>query len=341
MKRIILSISALAFLLTSCSDDEEILTLPVAPITTIPEFKLVTTSNTTGKVSYVNLLEASPTPKSLTINGLDADGAYFNSETDELILASRTNNTLQLYKGLNNSVTNNMDALLLQSSSGNTDFNNPREIAISGDKVIVTQDQNTANGNTNKLIVYQKTSSGFTLLNSYTVNFKTWGIHVEGNTLYAVADLASDLLVFENFFSNANGNILPTKRVTIEGLVRTHGITLSTTDNRMVLTDVGAAASDSDGGIIIINNFSSTITATPNMGTIAMANQIRIYGPNSNLGNPVDVAYDSVTDKIYIAERLNAGGKVLTFSLPTTTSDATPLNSRTEAGVSSVYLIRK
>ena len=72
-----------------------------------------------------------------------------------------------------------------------------------------------------------------------------------------------------------------------------------------------------------------------------MANQIRIYGPNSNLGNPVDVAYDSVTDKIYIAERLNAGGKVLTFSLPTTTSDATPLNSRTEAGVSSVYLIRK
>lgn len=341
MKRIILSISALAFLLTSCSDDEEILTLPVAPITTIPEFKLVTTSNTTGKVSYVNLLEASPTPKSLTINGLDADGAYFNSETDELILASRTNNTLQLYKGLNNSVTNNMDALLLQSSSGNTDFNNPREIAISGDKVIVTQDQNTANGNTNKLIVYQKTSSGFTLLNSYTVNFKTWGIHVEGNTLYAVADLASDLLVFENFFSNANGNILPTKRVTIEGLVRTHGITLSTTDNRMVLTDVGAAASDSDGGIIIINNFSSTIAATSNMGTIAMANQIRIYGPNSNLGNPVDIAYDSVTDKIYIAERLNAGGKVLTFSLPTTTSDATPLNSRTEAGVSSVYLIRK
>ena len=341
MKRIILSISALAFLLTSCSDDEEILTLPVAPITTTPEFKLVTTSNTTGKVSYVNLLEASPTPRSLTINGLDADGAYFNSETDELILASRTNNTLQLYKGLNNSVTNNMDALLLQSSSGNTDFNNPREIAISGDKVIVTQDQNTANGNTNKLIVYQKTSSGFTLLNSYTVNFKTWGIHVEGNTLYAVADLASDLLVFENFLSNANGNILPTKRVTIEGLVRTHGITLSTTDNRMVLTDVGAAASDSDGGIIIINNFSSTIAATSNMGTIAMANQIRIYGPNSNLGNPVDVAYDSVTDKIYIAERLNAGGKVLTFSLPTTTSDATPLNSRTEAGVSSVYLIRK
>lgn len=337
MKRIILSISALAFLLTSCSNDEG---TPMEPMAT-SELKLVTTSNTTGKVSYSNLLESPTVAKSLTVNGLDADGAYFNSETDEFMLASRTNNTLQLYKGLNSSVSNNTDALLLQASTGNTDFNNPREIAVSGDKVIVTQDQNAANGNTNKLIVYQKTSSGFTLLNSYTVNFKTWGIHIEGTTLYAVADSSSDLVVFENFFSNANGSILPTKRVTIEGLVRTHGITFSAADNRMILTDVGSATSDSDGGIIVINDFSSKIAATPNMGTITIANQVRVYGPNSSLGNPVDVAYDNVTNNIFIAERLNAGGKVLTFALPMTTSDATPLNSRTEAGVSSVYLIRK
>ena len=337
MKRIILSISALAFLLTSCSNEEG---TPMEPMTT-SELKLVTTSNTTGKVSYSNLLESPTVAKTLTVNGLDADGAYFNSETDEFMLASRTNNTLQLYKGLNNSVLNNTDALLLQSSTGNTDFNNPREIAVSGDKVIVTQDQNAANGNTNKLIVYQKTNAGFTLLNSYTVNFKTWGIHIEGTTLYAVADSSSDLVVFENFFSNANGNILPTKRVTIEGLVRTHGITFSSADNRMILTDVGSATSDSDGGIIVINDFTSRIAATANLGTIAMTNQVRIYGASATLGNPVDVAYDSVTNYIYIAERLNAGGKVLTFALPTNSGDASPLNSRTEAGVSSVYLIRK
>lgn len=338
MKRIILSISALAFLLTSCSNEEG---TQMEPTMTASELKLVTTSNTTGKVSYSNLLESPTVAKSLTVNGLDADGAYYNSETDEFMLASRTNNTLQLYKGVNNSVLNNTDALLLQSSTGNTDFNNPREIAVSGDKVIVTQDQNAANGNTNKLIVYQKTNAGFTLLNSYIVNFKTWGIHIEGTTLYAVADSSSDLVVFENFFSNANGNILPTKRVTIEGLVRTHGITFSSADNRMILTDVGSATSDSDGGIIVINDFTSRIAATANLGTIAMTNQVRIYGASSTLGNPVDVAYDSVTNYIYIAERLNAGGKVLTFASPTSTGDATPLNSRTEAGVSSVYLIRK
>lgn len=337
MKRIILSFSALALLTVSCSDEEGTPMTPAAAA----ELKLVTTSNTTGKVSYANLLESTTTAKTLTVNGVDADGAYFNSETDELMLASRTNNTLQLYKGLNSSIANNVDALLLQSSTNNTDFNNPREIAVSGDKVIVTQDQNTANGNTNKLIVYQKTASGFTLLNSYTVNFKTWGIHIEGTTLYAVADLASDLLVFENFFSNANGSILPTKRVTIEGLVRTHGITFSAADNRMILTDVGSATSDSDGGIIVINDFSSKIAATANLGTIAMSNQVRIYGASSTLGNPVDVAYDNVTKRIYIAERLNAGGRVLTFALPSTSADAAPLNSRNEAGVSSVYLIRK
>jgi len=109
----------------------------------------------------------------------------------------------------------------------------------------------------------------------------------------------------------------------------------------MILTDVGSATSATDGGIIVINDFSSKIAATANLGTITLSNQVRIYGPNSTLGNPVDVAYDSVTDKIYIAERLNAGGTVLTFTLPTTTSDAAPLNTRAEAGASSVYLIRK
>ena len=81
MKRIILSISALAFLLTSCSNEEG---TPMEPMTA-SELKLVTTSNTTGKVSYSNLLESTTTAKILTVNSLDADGAYFNSETDEIL----------------------------------------------------------------------------------------------------------------------------------------------------------------------------------------------------------------------------------------------------------------
>lgn len=338
MKNIFFPLAMVSLLVTSCSKDDA---TPTVTIPVISESKLVTTSNTTGKISYTNLLETLPVTKNLTISSTDADGAFYDSAKDEFILASRSNNRLELYTGVANAIKNNTDNVSLQFTSNTSEFNNPREIFVTKDKVVVTQDQNVANSNTNKLLVYQKTTSGFNQLNSYTVNFKVWGIHVEGTTLYAIADLTGDLVVFENFFSNTNGAITPNKRVTIEGLVRTHGITYSKADNRMILTDVGSASSDSDGGLIVINNFSSKIANATNGGTIALADQIRIYGPNSKLGNPVDVAYDMVTNKIYVAERLNAGGQILTFSLPTTTADAAPEKSVLEPGVSSVYVLRK
>lgn len=331
MKNLFLSISIIGFLAVSCSNDDD---------STNGELKLVTSSNTSGKVSFTNLLSSPSDIRTLSISSTDADGVYFDSDADELIVASRTYNRLELYKGLNESVKNGTDNLVVTSYSS-SDFNNAREIAVVNDKVIVTQDQNAANGNVNKLIVYQKSSSGFTLLNSYTVNFKVWGIHIDGTTLYAVADLTSDLVVFDNFFSNGSGAISPTKRVTIQGLVRTHGITFSKAHNRMILTDVGSAASDSDGGIIVINNFTTILDATANLGTISSDNQIRVYGANSKLGNPVDVGYDEKTKYIYIAERLNGGGRVLTFKLPTINGDALPISERMEAGVTSLYVIRK
>lgn len=332
MKNLIF-IGAMSLCIISCSDDD-------ASSTQSTSAKLVTSSNTTGKITYQDLSSANEMFSTLTVNGLDNDGIYFNSSTKEVILASRTNNRLETYSNLENSLNTNTDNLMLANFSSDMDFTNAREIAVSGDKVIVTQDQAAINGNTNKLFVYQKTSSGFTLLNDYTVDFKLWGIHVEGNDLYAIADLTSDLVYFSNFFSNSSGLISPTKRVTIEGLTRTHGITHSTKDNVMILTDVADAASATDGGIVIINNFSSVFNSTPNMGTIAMMNQIRIYGPNSMLGNPVDVAYDYQSNKIYVAERANGGGKVLCYNMPMVNGDMSPLTSRNEAGVAAVFLIR-
>ncbi|MEN9909135.1 MAG: hypothetical protein RLZZ540_2284 [Bacteroidota bacterium] len=164
---------------------------------------------------------------------------------------------------------------------------------------------------------------------------------MEGNDLYAVVDLTSDVVFFKDFMSNASGAITATKRVTVEGIVRTHGITYSAKDDLMILTDVGNAASDSDGGLVFIKNFMSVFASTANMGTIAMSNQIRIYGPNSQLGNPVDVGYDYVTNTTYVAERLNGGGKVLSFAKATVSADATPLTVRSEAGVTSIFVIRK
>lgn len=331
MRKTLLTASLLSVFLFSCSNDDN---------ASNKQLKLFTTSNTSGKVSVTDLAMATPMTYSFTVASTDADGAYYFSDSDEFILASRSNNKIELYDGVTSAIMNNATSLPLTFAS-TADFNNAREIAVYGDKVVVTQDQNAANSNTNKLLVYQKTDSGFMLLNTFTVDFKVWGIHLDGNTLYAVADLTSDVVVFNNFFANANGAIMPTKRVSIEGLVRTHGITYAKKTDTMVLTDVGSATSDSDGGVIVIKNFSSVLANTSNMGTITTANQLRIYGSATMLGNPLDVAYDSSSKKIYVAERLFGGGKVLTFDLPTANVNAAPVASRDEAGVSSVFLLRE
>ncbi|WP_130733727.1 hypothetical protein [Flavobacterium sp. J27] len=335
MKKTILFSVSLLTTLVSCNLDETVY------YDNVPQVKIFTSSNTSGKISYTNLLANNAATFSLSVNGTDNDGIFYDNDADEVIVASRTNNRLERYSGLKNSVSSNVDNLTLDNFSSNTDFTNPREIAVTGDKIIVTQDQAASNGNTNKLFVYQKTNSGFTLLNQYTVDFKLWGIHVNGNDLYAIADLTSDLVVFTNFFSLPSGSITPTKRVTIEGLTRTHGITFSNQDNVMILTDVADAASDSDGGVVIINNFTNVLNSTSNMGTIAMNNQIRIYGSETMLGNPVDVAYDYVTNRIFVAERANGGGKVLAFVYPTVSGNLAPISSRTELGVAGIYLVRK
>lgn len=332
-----LSLSALVFLFVSCSDDDN---STEEPIMEMSYAHLVTTSNTSGMVSYRDLLDDTGTIYSFALNGTDNDGIYLDESSMDLIIASRTNNRLEKYTNLEASIAGNVQNLPLLAFSSDTDFNNPREIAVYDDKVIVTQDQADSNSNTNKLLVYQHANNSFTLLKEFTVDFKLWGIHVEGNDLFAIVDLTSDIVQFSNFIDNASGALLPTKRVTIEGLVRTHGITHCTTNNVMILTDVGSAASDSDGGIVVINNFSNVFGSTANMGTIAMSNQERIYGPNSMLGNPVDVAYDYETNKIYIAERANGGGRVLTFDFPMTSGDVAPSEMRLEPDVAGIYLLR-
>ena len=329
MKKTILLSAFASLSILSCSDDDSTTTMSDS------EFKLVTSSNTSGKISFTDLLLLNPTTVSLSVNGTDNDGIYYDSSSDEIILASRTNNRIERYTNLKNSVSVNTDNLMFAN------FTNPREIAVSNDKVIVTQDQAASNGDTNKLLVYQKTATGFTLLNEYTLDFKVWGIHINGNNLYAIADLTSDLVVFNNFFSLPSGNISASKRVTIEGLTRTHGITYSPEDDVMILTDVASAADATDGGLVIINNFTNVFGTTSNMGTIAMSNQIRIYGSSTTLGNPVDVAYDYVSNRIYVAERANAGGTVLTFDFPAASGNIAPVSTRAEAGVAAVYLFRK
>ena len=314
-----LSLGALGFV--SCSDDDDSNSENVSD----DKLELFTSSNTGGSIGYTNLKATSPTARFFTIGSTDADGIYFDDDKNEVIVASRTNNRLEVYGNFRETLSGSATSLAMTASSTTGDFNNAREISVDGNRVVVVQDQNDANGLTNKLVVYQRTTTGFVLEKSFTIPFKLWGIDIKDGNLYAVEDLSNRLAVFNNIFSKPTGNLSPDKKVAIEGLIRTHGINYE--DNTMVLTDVGSATSDVDGGIVVIENFSSVFSSTTNGGTISLTSQKRIYGPNSTLGNPVDVSFDDDNNKIYIAERLNAGGRVLSFAYPTTAqSDATPLS---------------
>jgi len=327
-----LSFSAIGFV--SCSDDDDSENNNGG---SNDELALFTSSNTSGMISYTDLMVASPVSRNFSIGSTDADGIYYDDEKDEVIVASRTNNRLEAYGNFRNTLSATGTSLTMTASSTTGDFTNAREISVDGNRVVVVQDQNDANGLTNKLVVYQRTTTGFTLEKSFTVPFKLWGIDIEDGNLFAVEDLSNRIAVFNNIFSKPAGNLAPDKIVAIEGLVRTHGIHHE--DNTMVLTDVGSATSDVDGGIVVIENFNSVFSSTAAGGTIPLISQKRIYGQNSTLGNPVDVAFDEDAKRIYIAERLNAGGRVLSFAYPTAAqSDATPLTARLEPGVTGIYL---
>lgn len=327
-----LSFSAIGFV--SCSDDDDSENNNGG---SNDELALFTSSNTSGMISYTDLMVASPISRNFSIGSTDADGIYYDDEKDEVIVASRTNNRLEAYGNFRNALSATGTSLTMTASSTTGDFTNAREISVDGNRIVVVQDQNDANGLTNKLVVYQRTATGFTLEKSFTVPFKLWGIDIEDGNLFAVEDLSNRIAVFNNIFSKPAGNLAPDKTVAIEGLIRTHGIHHE--DNTMVLTDVGSATSDVDGGIVVIENFNSVFSSTASGGTIPLTSQKRIYGQNSTLGNPVDVAFDEDAKRIYIAERLNAGGRVLSFAYPTVAqSDATPLTARLEPGVTGIYL---
>jgi hypothetical protein len=263
------------------------------------------------------------------IASTDAEGVYYNKERKEIIVASRTYNRVEIYQKLK-------DGSLEIKTTGPANFTNARAITMSNNMIVVAQAGNAANNNTNRLYVYERTPSGVRWTNTYDVDFALWGIHAEGQNLWAVVDNTSDIVVFENFYANASGMITPSKRVTIEGLIRTHGITYSRQDDKMLLTDVADAASATDGAIHIISNFTSVWNSTENGGTIGLGSQVRIAGSRTMLGNPVGISYDRKHMHVYVAERANSGGKVLIFKLPTSSGNPSPAYSRDVAGASDV-----
>jgi len=293
---------------------------------------LFASSNTTGKVGVFRISDDAISSTEFVSQDMDADGIFYDDESDVLYQLNRSANVIDVYTDVLANLASGVRPTY--SSSSTSDFSNGREIAVSGSKLVVAQDANDGNGMVNKFAIYDVTETGLVFQKEYISDLNLWGIHLDGNTMYAIQDNSANVLEYNNFFSAAPGTIVPDNVVAVADMIRTHGITYDADSDIMVLTDVGDAGSRTDGAVLIINNY----TSANDDNVITDEEQLRIEGDNSTLGNPVDVAYDAEDEVLYVAERANMGGRLLVFNAPSADGDATPAVAESFAGISAVYL---
>lgn len=82
-----------------------------------------------------------------------------------------------------------------------------------------------------------------------------------------------------------------------------HGVRYDQRSDTLILADVGAGsggAFNTDGALMSVEN-ASTASGNTEVGVL-------VFGAGTNLGNPVDIAFDGAD--LYVAEKANAGGAI-------------------------------
>lgn len=119
------------------------------------------------------------------------------------------------------------------------------------------------------------------------------------DTLFATGTDGT-LIVYENFseMMGAEGpskTIVPSDADGNKISVNLHGVWYNAATDELILTDVGDAASAEDGSLFVIPNAMTAVGNTPV--------SVMVAGPESMLGNPVDVVFDGRS--AYVAEKSN------------------------------------
>lgn len=133
-----------------------------------------------------------------------------------------------------------------------------------------------------------------------TTNSSPWDLDYDPATdrLY-VATTEGEVDVYDNFLDGANpGSQTADRTITTNGAVNFHGIVYDAVNDVIIVSDVGAASGGnfaSDGAIYVFGNGS---TASGTVTPLASNS-----GNNTNLGNPVDIAFDGTN--LYVAEKAN------------------------------------
>jgi len=134
-----------------------------------------------------------------------------------------------------------------------------------------------------------------------TAGGSIWDIHYaeEIDTLFA-AGTTGALLAYANFstdtgMSGPSAVILPSNAAGEAVTINLHGVDYDAASDTVIVTDVGSADDNADGHIYAIPGASMA------NGNISVS--LHITGPESQLGNPVDLVFDGTG--VYVAEKAN------------------------------------
>jgi len=322
----------------SCTDDD----FPTGTTADSNRIELYATSNTTGNITMYNVKDITSVGIDTHITGSgDSEGLSYNLADDELSFTSRSDGTLNTVFDIS---FLEPGASYQTGAVSSPDLMSSRGLTVRGGFYVVSDDSDVDGDpltDDGRFFIYERDNENYVLRNTLTVDFSVSGIQFVGSNLVAAVDKTGDIAIFNSFTANnqSDGVAIPSKRITIAGITRINGIGFN--GSTAVLTDIGDSLIDTDGGFHVIANFEGVIENVANAGTLGLENQIRISGAATQLGNPVDAAYDSTTNTVYIAERANTGGRILGFvDIPNSGGDMAPAYSSQLAGASSVLFYR-
>jgi len=173
---------------------------------------------------------------SFTANGEDSDGLYYDTSSDLLYQTNRSENNVVAYT---NTTDTNLDSNAIETSFMSTsNFSNGRGLTMLDDKLIVAQDGNDENENQNSLAVYEVNGDEIEFENAYNTDFNLWGIESNDDILFAIIDNSNTLAIFNEFDDLEEDLAVQDSTVTVENLVRTHGLTYYPENDMMILTDI-------------------------------------------------------------------------------------------------------
>jgi uncharacterized protein YjiK len=303
--------------LSSCDKNSDS-TTPATPKS--PSVLYVSNAEVTAGAKNLQLLSPADstvlTPSVELANGAsDGNGVVFSPEKNLLFQVSRAQKSIRVYSNASSILAASLPVSVITDAS----LSSGRELAYDATNDILY----VANNTDSTLRVYDKASTlnGNVTGKKLKLTGEPWGIHFDkdNNRLMVLIDKsAMRIEFFNNPSSLAAGTVTPTLKFFINGsqtngvTARLHGITYSKKRDILLVTEIGNATGTNfatDGGIYIIEEVAKISNNSSVLATRT------IFGSNTGLGNPVDIAFDDRDNKglIYVAEKANK--KIQVFKL--------------------------